>query len=457
MNKKDYGLGSLDIRSLVLKLSIPSIIAMLSNALYNIVDRIFIGHFVNEVAIGGVYVTMPITMVVMSCHMLASIGGSTLMSIALGKKDHKKAEEYLNTAFVMILIFSAIITGVAFIFGDNILRLFGTTPENHEYAASYFKYIIYGFPASMIGFGMNNFIRSAGDAKGAMTTILIGVITNIILDPIFIKTFNMGVAGAALATIISQYISMVWVLKFFLDKKSVVGLEKKSMGLKPAMVFEIVENGMAQFSINMANAVVNSIIVVKMADIGGAIGVTVLSILGSVTSLFFMPMFGINQGLQPIIGYNYGARDYKRLSEAYKTGAIFSSIIAMVVFFVIMVFPHSIGRLFLNSNADPKVFEYLTVALRKSMLASPVLGIAITGTAFFSAVRRPKIAMFTSLLRQLLILVPLMYIMPEIWGIDGFWWAYTISDFLSFLIVLYYLVRVFRDVKRECEYEGELL
>lgn len=448
---KDYGLGTKSIRSLVFKLSIPSIIAMLANALYNIVDRIFIGHLVSEIAIGGVFITMPIMLVVMSFQMLASVGGSTLTSIALGRKDHKSAEEYLNTSFAMLALIAAIITVGSFIFSEQILRVFGTSAENHQYAKNYFDIVIYGFPAQIIGFGLNNFIRAEGNAKSAMNTILIGVALNIILDPIFIYALDMGVRGAALATVISQYASMAWVLKFFIDKKHTVNLDTKYMKFEPKIVGEIVENGMALFSINIANAVVNSIIVIQMDRIGGALGVSVLSIVSSVTSIFFMPMFGINQGIQPIIGYNYGAKSYDRLKEAYMYGGMFATSIAIVVFGIIMIFPEKISLLFLKADADPQVFKYLVPALRKSMYASPVLGIAITGTSFFSAVRRPRIAMFTSLLRQLLILVPAVYIMPMFFGIDGIWWAYCVSDSMSFIIVFYYLIKVFKEVKMECQ------
>lgn len=450
MTTRDYGLGTQSIKSLVFKLSIPSIVAMLANALYNIVDRIFIGHLVSEIAIGGVFITMPIMLVVMSFQMLAAVGGSTLTSIALGKKDHKRAEEYLNTSFLMLALIATVITLVSLIFSEQILKLFGTSPENHEYAKSYFNMVIFGFPAQIIGFGLNNFIRAEGNAKAAMNTVLIGVVLNIVLDPLFIYVFKMGVTGAALATVISQYISMAWVLKFFLDKKHTVSLNKKYMKLELNTVGEIVENGMAQFSINIANAVVNSIIVIQMDRIGGALGVSVLSIVSSVTSLFFMPLFGINQGIQPIVGYNYGAKSYDRLKEAYVFGTKLATSIAMVVFAVIMLFPEQISLLFLKADADPQIFKYVVPALRKSMYASPVLGVAITGTSFFSAVKRPRIAMFTSLLRQLLILVPAIYIMPMFFGIDGIWWAYCFSDTTSFLIVFYYLIKVFKEVKREC-------
>lgn len=450
MNKKDYGLGTESIRSLVFKLSIPSIVAMLANALYNIVDRIFIGQLVSEIAIGGVFITMPIMMVVMSFQMLAAIGGSTLTSIALGRKDHEKAEEYLNTSFAMLALMAAVITTISFVFSEQILRMFCTSPENHEFAKNYFNMVIYGFPAQIIGFGLNSFIRAEGNAKAAMNTVLIGVALNIILDPIFIYVFGMGVKGAALATVVSQYVSMARVLKFFLDKKHSVSLDRKYIGLKFKTVKEILENGMGQFTINIANALVNSIIVIQMDRIGGALGISVLSIVSSVTLLFFMPLFGINQGIQPIVGYNYGARSFDRLKEAYMFGAKFATTIALTVFVIIMIFPDKIGLLFLKADVDPKVFEYLVPALRRSMYASPVLGIAITGTSFFSAVKRPKIAMFTSLLRQFLILIPLIYIMPKFFGIDGIWWAYCISDISSFLIVMYFLIRVFREVKIEC-------
>lgn len=457
MENKDYGLGTEEIKSLVLKLSIPSIIGMLANALYNIIDRVFIGQGVNEIAIGGVYVTLPLMFIIMSFQMLASVGGSTLMSISLGEGNRKKAEQFLNTSFLLCLILSILMPTLFYIFADNLLNLVGSTPENHQYAKEYFDIVLFGAPAVIVGFGLNNFIRASGDSKAAMNTILIGVILNTILDPIFIFGLKMGVKGAALATVISQYVSMVWVLMHFIKGKHTLRLDTKYMRFDRKILSLILENGMPLFLMNIANAMVTSIITINVRKYGGTLGISALSIVGSVTNVFFMPLFGINQGIQPIIAYNYGAKDYERLSKAYKIGALYATYICVVVFLIIMIFPYQISSIFLNENADPKLLEMVAPALRKSMYASIFLGVSITGTSFFQAVKRPRIASSTSLLRQLLILVPLIYIMPMYMGIDGIWYAYSVSDFISSIIVFYFLFKIFKLVKIECEQEGDII
>lgn len=457
MANKDYGLGTEEIKKLVLKLSIPSIIAMLANALYNIVDRVFIGKGVNEIAIGGVYITLPLMLIIMSFQMFASVGGSTLMSISLGEQNKVKAAKFLNTSFLLCVITSVILPTIFYLFSDKILSLVGSTPENHKYASDYFKIVLYGAPATIVGFGLNNFIRASGDSKSAMNTILIGVVLNIILDPLFIFVFKMGVKGAAIATVISQYISAFWVLLHFKKGKHILSLDKKYMKLDWEIVKLTLENGMPLFLMNLANSVVTSIITINVRKYGGSLGISALSIVGSVTSVFFMPLFGINQGIQPIIAYNYGAKSYERLSNAYKIGAKYATYICIAVFAIIMIFPYQISGIFLNANADPKLLQIVGPALRKSMYASLLLGVAITGTSFFQAVKRPKVATVTSLLRQFLILVPLVYLMPIYMGIDGIWYAYSVSDLLSSLIVFYYLTKIFKLVKIECESDGAVL
>lgn len=457
MQNRDYGLGKEDVKKLVLQLSIPSIIAMLANALYNVVDRIFIGKGVNEIAIGGVYVALPLMFVISSFMILASTGGSTLMSISLGKGDKDMAEKFLNNSFVLCAVFSVLLPLVFYPFSDDLLRLVGSVPENHQYALDYFNIVLLASPAIMIGFGLNNFIRASGDSKAAMITILIGVFLNVILDPIFIFVFDMGVKGAAIATAISQYVSAIWVVMHFVKKKSILTLNIKYFKLERKIVSMIFENGLPLFLMNIANALVSAFITVEARKYGGASAISALSILTSVTNVFFMPLFGINQGIQPIIAYNYGAKNYERLSKAYKIGALYATYISIFVFIIIMIFPEQMARIFMQKDANPELLTMSVAALRKSMYATAFLGIGVTGTSFFQAVKRPKVAAFTSLLRQFLLLVPLVYFMSIKWGLNGIWYAYSLSDLISTIIVAYYLVRIFKLVKIECESEGEVI
>lgn len=457
MQNKDYGLGKEDVKKLVLQLSIPSIIAMLANALYNVVDRVFIGKGVNEIAIGGVYVALPLMFVISSFMILATTGGSTLMSISLGKGDKDMAEKFLNNSFVLCAFFSVVLPLIFYPFSDELLRLVGSVPENHQYALDYFNIVLLASPAVMIGFGLNNFIRASGDSKAAMNTILIGVILNCVLDPIFIFVFDMGVKGAAIATAISQYVSAIWVVMHFVKKKSNLTLNKKYFKLERKIVSMIFENGLPLFLMNIANALVSAFITIEARKYGGAHAISALSILTSVTNVFFMPLFGINQGIQPIIAFNYGAKNYDRLSKAYKIGALYATYISIFVFIIIMIFPEQMARIFMHQDANPVLLTMSVEALRKSMYSTALLGIAVTGTSFFQAVKRPKVAAFTSLLRQFLLLVPLVYFMSMKWGLNGIWYAYSLSDLISTIIVVYFLLRIFKLVKIECESEEEVI
>lgn len=449
MKDKEHGLGTQPISTLVWKLSIPSIIAMLANALYSVVDRVFIGQGVNELAIGGVYLIMPIQMIIMSVQMLASSGGSTLMSISLGEKNKDKAEKYLNISIYLLIIFAIFIPIILFIFKEQIINLLGPTESNYKYAATYFDYTIPGIPAILIGFGLNNFIRAAGDSRAAMTTILIGVFLNIILDPIFIFALDMGVKGAAIATVISQYVSMIWVLMYFIKDKHILKLSKHYMKLEGKLVGDIFENGLPLFLINVANSFLMMFINLNLKRYAGATGLSAMSIVMGISSVLFMPLYGINQGIHPIIAYNYGAKSFDRVKEAYLKGTIYASIVSVTAFLAIMIWPYEMCSIFFNEKTGP-VLELAASGLKKSMYASPFLGISIAGTAFFQAVKRPRTASITSLLRQFIILLPLIYILPLFYGIDGFWWAYTVSDVLSSIIVFFAVIKIMKQVKMEC-------
>ena len=448
-------LGTEDIRKLVARLSIPSIVAMLANALYNIVDRIFIGQFINPIAIGGVYIVLPITFIITAFTALIGVGGNTLMSIYLGEGNKKRAEEITSTSFYMLAIVGIVLSIILIFFRTNILNFFGTTSENYHYALEYLDYIIFGVPFFVLATGMNNFIRGTGDAKGAMNTILIGVILNIILDPIFMVVFKLGVKGAAIATVISQIISCIYVLVYFVGKKSILHLHKfkevfYSDHLKNS-IYQIIQNGMAIFLIQIANSVVTSLINYQLKTYGGALATSSISIISSVSTIMFMPIFGINQGIQPILGYNYGAKNYSRVKEAYKVGATIATIIMVIGFASVMLFPETISLLFVKkSDLQGDLLKILVPALKRTNLGIMFIGVGITGTAFFQAVKRPKIAMITSLLRQVIIMIPILLVLPQFIGLNGVWYSYPISDILSSIITLSFVYKIHKEVKKEC-------
>ncbi|MDO5716888.1 MAG: MATE family efflux transporter [Tissierellia bacterium] len=457
MTKQKHSLGEEDIRKLVWRLSVPSVVAMMANALYNVVDRIFIGKGVNEIAIGGVYVVMPLMFLSMAFSQLFGVGGNTLMSISLGAKNQEKAEEFINTSLSLLLIMGFVLPLLGYYFRDSLLGYFGTTAENYGYAKDYFGIILFGAPCAIVGMGLNNFIRGMGDAKTAMLSILIGIFTNIFLDYLFIMKWNWGVKGAAFATIISQLISCTWILSYFFRKKALVQIHFEKMKLRLKTIIQITENGMAIFLIQVANSLVVGIMNNQLKTFGGTLAISAMSIVSSVSSFVFMPIFGINQGIQPILGYNYGAKKYNRIKETYFTGALIATSIMVMGFLIIMIFPEQLTSLFVKDNSDSKLLEYLLPGIRTQAIAYPLLGFAITGTAFFQAVRRPRTAMITSLLRQVIVLIPLILVLPRVFGVMGVWYSFVFSDIISTCVTIFFLRRVFRHVKEDCRSERNLL
>ena len=323
-------LGEEPISKLILKFSIPAIIGMLVNALYNVVDRIYIGHGVGSLGIGGITVSFPIMLILMAFSMLIGVGANSLVAIRFGQGRKEEAEGIFNNAFVLLVASSLVLTVIGLITMEPVLKLMDTSDLILPYAKDYLSIILLGAVFQSLGMGMNNFIRSEGNPKIAMNTMLIGAITNIVLDPIFIFVFNWGMKGAAFATIISQAVSAIWVLLYFLRGKSVLKLKLSYMKLKAIYVGKILALGAAPFTMQIASSALNFIMTKGLNTYGGDVAVSGMGIVNSIITLMIMPIFGINQGMQPIIGYNYGARKYDRVKQAYHLAVIFASVIVLI-------------------------------------------------------------------------------------------------------------------------------
>ncbi len=432
-------LSEANVGRLMLKYFIPAFIGVFVNALYNIVDRIFIGQGVGAEALSGISVIFPIMLIMMAFGMLIGIGTGVFVSINLGKKDVQKAEETLGTGFLLMLLVSAIIMLVIYVLKEPILNSFGSTQETFEYANDYLNIIIGGVAFMVVGFSLNNVIRSEGNARIAMISMILSSVSNVILDAVFIYGFGMGVKGAAYATIISMFILMIWVLAHFKSKRSVIKLHRKNIRIDRKIVIEIVSIGMAPFSMQIANSFVQGLLNKKLIIYGGDLAVGAMGIINSVLTLFIMAIVAINMASQPIIGFNFGAKSVQRVKDALRISIISATFIAIGAFILIEAIPGVIVRLFNNDSNE--LYEIAVKGLRLVILALPIVGFQVVASNFFQSVGKAKLAMFATLFRQVIALIPLLYILPGFLDIRGIWIAFPISDTISAIAVTYILVK----------------
>ena len=432
-------LGKANIGRLMLKYFIPAFIGVFLNALYNIVDRIFIGQGVGAEALSGISVIFPIMLIMMGFGMLIGIGTGVLVSINLGKKDTEMAEKTIGTGFSLMFLVSVSVMIVTYMLKETILHSFGSTPETFQYANDYLNIILAGTPFMVIGFSLNNVIRSEGNARIAMISMILSSISNVILDYIFIFWFDMGVKGAAYATIISMFVLMVWVLMHFRGKRSVIKLKKKNIQVDWKILTEIVAIGMAPFAMQIASSFVQGLLNKKLIAFGGDLAAGAMGIINSVLTLFIMAIVAINMATQPIIGFNFGAKSMHRVKEALQISMIAATIIAVGAFIIIETIPGLIVKMF---NNDSEILYDISVrGIRIVILAWPIVGFQVVASNFFQSVGKAKIAMFATLFRQVIMLIPLIYIFPGFWGISGIWIAFPVADSMSAIVVSFLLIR----------------
>jgi putative MATE family efflux protein len=437
-------LANESVLKLLVSFSIPAIIGMLVNALYNIVDRIFIGKMegVGQYAITGVGLNFPIMTVIMAFAMLAGIGAAATISIRLGQNKKDDAEKILGNAFVLSLIFSVIVTIVGLLSIDKLLPIFGASENTFGYAKDYIVIILTGTVFNITAFSMNHCIRAEGNPKRAASTMLVGAVLNTILDPLFIFTFNMGVKGAALATIISQAASAAWVLSYFLTGKSSLKLRLSNLKLIPDIVKSIFSIGISPFSMQIAASVVSITANKSLMTYGGDLAIGAMTVINSVSTLFLMPIFGLNQGSQPIIGFNYGAKSYKRVKDALKYAIMAGTSIVVVGFVLVQVFAPQVIQVF-NNNAE--LVAIGSTGIRIYLFMLPVVAFQIISGNYFQSVGKAKVSMFLSLLRQVILLIPLYIILPKIFGtLTSVWFAGPIADATASILSGIFL---FRELK----------
>ena len=439
-------LENTSVKSLLWKYFLPAFTGVVINSMYNVVDRIFIGQGVGAIALSGLSAVFPIMLIMMAFGMLIGIGAGVRISINLGKKDFGRAEWVLGNSFVLMIIVSAIITIVGFLIKDPLLRMFGVGDDTMFVANEYLNIILYGSIFSVVGFSLNNLIRSEGNANIAMYSMLISAGTNIILDPIFIFALDMGVVGAAWATIISQIILCIWVIQHFRGSKSVIKLRAVNFKLNWQIVFYILTIGFAPFSMQLAGSFVHALYNVQLVEYSNDIAIAAMGVINSVAMLIVMTVVAINMAAQPIFGFNYGAQNYARVKECLILCMKAATGIVIVGFLVVQLFPEMIVKAFNNSNTE--LLEVGTYGLRIILIALPVVGFQVIVGNYFQSVGRAGISVLLTLMRQVILLIPLLFILPNFMGLTGVWLASPIADVGSAMVSGTFLLRELRKLNR---------
>ena len=438
--EKDF-LGKEPVGKLLLKLALPTVTAQIINMLYNIVDRIYIGHIpkIGDMALTGVGVCMPLIMIVTAFAAFAGYGGAPRASIHMGRGDHDAAERTMGNCFVVQLIISVVLTAVLLIWNRDFLMAFGASENTIAYGVEYMNIYAMGTLFVQMTLGMNAFITAQGFAKTGMLSVLIGAVANIILDPIFIFGFHMGVAGAAWATIISQAMSCVWVLLFLCGEKTHLKLRKKNFRLERKIVLPSLALGLSTFIMQASESVISICFNSSLLRYGSDIAVGAMTILTSVMQFAMLPLQGLGQGAQPIISYNYGARNPDRVKAAFKLLLKASLVYSTLLWACVMVFPQAFAAMFTDSQP---LIAFTKTALRIYMACLLLFGIQVSCQMTFTSLGNAKASIVVAVMRKFILLIPLIYIMPLIFSADkttAVYMAEPVADFLavSFTIVLF--------------------
>lgn len=431
MAKENLDLGKARVGKLLFSLGLPAIIAQLVNVLYNIVDRIFIGRMENGgLAMAGIGVAMPIILIISAFSALIGNGGAPIVAIKMGEKNNKEAEKIMSMSFSVLIILAIILTTLFLIFKEPILWAFGASNETIKYSSDYLTIYLIGTIFVQISLGMNPFINTQGFAKIGMMTVSIGAVINIILDPILIFGFNMGIKGAALATITAQAISALWVLRFLLSKKSILKIRKKYLVPSIKVILPVIALGIAPFIMQSTESLVLISLNNQLLKYGGDLAVSAMTIMTSIMQFIVLPLVGLAQGAQPIISYNFGAKDIKRVKKAFKMLITISLAFttAMTVFIVLV--PEVFVLIF---NKEPELVEITSICMKVYFFGTFAIGAQIACQQTFLALGQAKISMFLALLRKVILLVPLIFILPYFMknGLEAVLLAEPIADILA--------------------------
>ncbi len=431
MVSNEAAMRSERIGRLLWRFSVPAIAGLLVSTLYNIVDRVFVGRGVGTEALAAATVAFPIMMILGAISVLISIGATALISIRLGERRIEDAERIAGNATTILVLVPVLLTVIYLVFARPILVLFGASPQVLPYAMDFMRIIMFGSVFFSISFGMNNFIRAEGSPRFAMLTQVIGAVINGVLNYVFIFRMGMGIKGSALATVLGQAISAGWVLSYFFTKHSAVRIRLRNLRPIPAILSRIVTLGFAPFAMQIMGSFMQLILNQTLKAYGGDLGISAVGIMMSIAMLAFMPVIGISQGAQPLIGYNYGARQYGRVRETLRKSVFAGTLVVLAGYLAMRFWPGAIVGLFTKDIALRNLASHALLVFFSFM---PIMAFQVICSGYFQAVGKPVQATLLGLSRQLLIFMPLLLILPRIWGIEGVWRTAPIADVLSAIV-----------------------
>ena len=434
-------LGTENIRKLLLQYAIPSVIAMTAASLYNIIDSIFIGQGVGALAISGLAITFPLMNLAAAFGSLVGVGASALMSLRLGQKDYDSANAILGNVLVLNLILGSLYSLVVLLFLDPILYFFGASHDTLPYAHDFMVIITLANPVTHMYFGLNALMRASGNPVRSMNATIISVIINIVLAPLFIFVFHWGIRGAALATVIAQTSMMLWQLLYFTDRKRYIHIRRETFRLQYRIVKDSMSIGLAPFLMNMTSSAIVIIINQSLIRHGGDLAVGAYGIINRIAALFVMIVLGLNQGMQPIAGYNYGARQYDRVTSVLKFTVFLASGVMTLGFLLCELFPHAVASVFTTNR---ELIDIAAHGLRIVMLVFPIVGFQMVASTFFQSIGMAGKAIFMSLTRQVLFLLPGLLIFPPLLGVKGVWISMPVADTLASIVAVYMLTVQYR-------------
>ncbi|SCI26849.1 MULTISPECIES: MATE family efflux transporter [unclassified Romboutsia] len=455
MKNSQQILGTEPIGKLLLKYSVPAIIGMMVNALYNVVDRMFIGNIPNvgPMAITGLGVTMPIMTIMLAFGMLVGVGSATNISIKMGQGKRDEAEGIIGNAITLSVTIGIILTVIGTVFSDKILSAFGASDSTLYYAKSYMSVILLGAVFQILAMAFNNMIRGDGNPKLSAIIMTVGCVTNIVLDAVLIFGFNMGIQGAAIATVTSQGVTAIWGLLYYLKGKSNLKFRKSSLKLNSNIVKMIFAIGSAPFAMQLAASLVQVLSNNSLRSYGGDLAIGAMATISSITMIFLMPSFGLVQGMQPIVGFNYGAKNYDRAVKTFKITLLASTCMFVVGSLLIQFAPQVLVGMF---NRDAELMDITVNGLRKYAFALPIVGLSVVGTNYIQSTGKAKVAMVLSLLRQVILLIPMILILPNIFDLNGVWFAQPTADIIASVITGVVILREIRSYKIKEVYSEDI-
>ena len=444
-NKAPIALGTEPIGKLMTQYAIPAIIAMTASALYNMIDSIFIGHGVGSLAMTGLAITFPFMNLASAFGAMVGLGAATLISVKLGQKDYKTAQNVLGNVVTLNLIIGLSFTVVALYYIDPILYLFGATEDSIPYARDYMEVILVGNIITHSYFALNAVLRASGHPKKAMVATIFTVLINTALDPLFIFGFGWGMRGAAYATVIGQAIALAWQISFFMNTERLIHFKKGTYKLKKKIVAGILSIGLSPFLMNAAACFIVLFINHSLGTYGNDYYIASYGIINRIVFFFLMVVMVLNQGMQPIAGYNYGAKQYGRVRSILRLTISCGTVVTVLGFIIGQFFPLLTVSIF---TPDEELLTIASKGLSIATLSFPVVGFQMVASNFFQSIGLAKRAIFLSLTRQLLFLLPCLYFLPQIMGVEGVWASMPVSDFIAFVVAAIMLWYLFRQFKR---------